>query len=75
MPKSSEPFFNVRVIEEVEGKEKVNKFLELGWKLLGPPLVKKKGHPDVGFEDVPLYCLGWCSASLRPGDKPPYPKD
>ena len=61
MPKSPEPFFNVRHVEEVEGEEEANKYLDLGWNLL-KILAAKRGGPDYGFEEIAVYCLGWCSS-------------
>ena len=67
MLENLESLYNVKKIEEIKSKEEVNRYLELGWKLL--KIAEERETDEGGYYNVVIYCIGWYSS-----EEPKYPK-
>jgi hypothetical protein len=63
-----ESLVNVKKIEEIKSKKEVNRYLELGWKLL--KIAKERETDEGGYYNAVIYCVGWYSS-----EKPKYPEE
>ena len=68
MSEHLESLVNVKKIEEIKGKEEVNRYLELGWKLL--KIAKERETDEGGYYNTVIYCVGWYSS-----EEPKYPEE
>lgn len=68
MSEKLESLYNVKKIEEIKNKEEVNRYLELGWKLL--KIAEERETDEGGYYNAVIYCIGWYSS-----EKPKYPKE
>jgi len=59
---------NVKKIEEIKSKEEVNRYLELGWKLL--KIAEERETDAGGYYNAVIYCVGWHSS-----EEPKYPEE
>ena len=69
MSENLESLVNVKKIEEIKSKEEVNRYLELGWKLL--KITEKRETDEGGYHNnAVIYCVGWYSS-----EEPKYPEE
>ena len=62
------PYYNVKKLEEIKSKEEVNRYLELGWKLL--KIAEKRETDKDGRYNAVIFYVGWCSS-----EEPKYPEE
>ena len=67
MSENLESLYNVKKIEEIKSKEEVNKYLELGWKLL--KIAEERETAEGGYYNAVIYFVGWYSS-----EEPKYPE-
>lgn len=68
MSEHLESLVNVKKIEEIKSKEEVNRYLELGWKLL--KIAEERETDEGGYYNAVIYCVGWYSS-----EEPKYPEE
>ena len=68
MSEHLESLVNVKKIEEIKSKEEVNRYLELGWKLL--KIAEERETDEGGYYNAVIYCVGWYSSK-----EPKYPEE
>ena len=68
MSEHLESLVNVKKIEEIKSKEEVNRYLELGWKLL--KIAEERETDEGGYYNAVIYCVGWYSL-----EEPKYPEE
>jgi len=68
MSEHLESLVNVKKIEEIKSKEEVNRYLELGWKLL--KIAEERETDEGGYYNAVIYCVGWYSP-----EEPKYPEE
>ena len=66
MSENPEPLYNAKKLEEIKSKEEVNRYLELGWKLL--KIAEERETDEGGYYNAVIYCVGWFSS-----EEPKYP--
>jgi len=68
MSEHLESLVNVKKIEEIKSKEEVNRYLELGWKLL--KIAEERETDEGGYYNAVIFFVGWYSS-----EEPKYPEE
>lgn len=68
MSENLESLVNVKKLEEIKSKEEVDRYLELGWKLL--KIAEERETDEGGWYNAVIFYVGWYSS-----EEPKYPEE